>query len=386
MKFIEIFEKRDVVLSTMQRLEKYRGQKDVFVHFSSVQKIGVNPRTTYKTPAGVYAYPIDYVLSKSVKKLPYGNEFSFIFVIRAKDKILNLNEYTMQQYNLDKKKLYNYVVELIKNKNHPWSLEYYKNAVNAVKDSSKIKSPGGYLWYLMWVCSDHNPAIWNRILRYLGYNVVADYSEGIIHENEPTQAIFTTVKAFEVVEHFNNNDAKYLKTSKLYKWAEFNPQSFYDNFMKGKTYGQILQIKFAIFLSKINNFGNFIKTIYENDKELAEECIYEMVIQGFNPKDFEKIENLFYGIANKWTKMILIRRQDKDYIRYVNQQNDEEKLFFVDTVFDRYEDGRFDGTETSQMISQIKNPSEIVKQEIVKQEIDKRYKELTTIDYEKMWA
>jgi hypothetical protein len=50
------FNKRGVSLA------RYRGRKDVFVSFTSIPKLGINPGTQYNTPVGVYSYPLSYIL------------------------------------------------------------------------------------------------------------------------------------------------------------------------------------------------------------------------------------------------------------------------------------------------------------------------------------
>lgn len=44
-------------------LEKYQGRNNIFGSFTSIAKLGINPRSQYNTPTGIYSYPIDYIIN-----------------------------------------------------------------------------------------------------------------------------------------------------------------------------------------------------------------------------------------------------------------------------------------------------------------------------------
>ena len=71
-------------------LQKYAGDKSVFVSFSDVNKLGLNPSSGYDTPIGIYAYPVDYVLNSSMDdrsgfNVPFAANRDFIIVFKVKD-------------------------------------------------------------------------------------------------------------------------------------------------------------------------------------------------------------------------------------------------------------------------------------------------------------
>ena len=61
----------------------------------SGHKIGINPKTEYNTPIGIYAYPVDYVLDKG-RKVPFAGDEPYIQVLQyvKRDRILDLKSYT----------------------------------------------------------------------------------------------------------------------------------------------------------------------------------------------------------------------------------------------------------------------------------------------------
>lgn len=50
-------------VSALKALERYEGRDDVFISFTELEKLGINPGSTYETPIGIYAYPLSAVLS-----------------------------------------------------------------------------------------------------------------------------------------------------------------------------------------------------------------------------------------------------------------------------------------------------------------------------------
>jgi hypothetical protein len=79
-------------------LDKYRGRTDVFGSFTKIPKLGINPSTRYRTPVGVYAYPVDYILDKvkgDIFNVPFPSEgrvpYVHIFSVSGLDRTLNFN-------------------------------------------------------------------------------------------------------------------------------------------------------------------------------------------------------------------------------------------------------------------------------------------------------
>ena len=55
-----------------------------------------------------------------------------------------------------------------------------------------------------WLASEKNPAVWNGILRYLGFSAVYDTNAGVIHPNEKQQAVFLSKSAIKVIKTMPN--------------------------------------------------------------------------------------------------------------------------------------------------------------------------------------
>jgi len=89
--------------------------KNMFVTFTDVNKVGINPHSRYSTPNGIYCYPlrdvIDYYgVEKNMNKLPFAGDAKFmtVFQIRSKKGIQIISKYTESDWQRDYKKLLKY--------------------------------------------------------------------------------------------------------------------------------------------------------------------------------------------------------------------------------------------------------------------------------------
>lgn len=288
MKLFDLFEARrnkdvNVKVSKMDALRKYAGQEDVFVtftsdvgakshmgktdpytdfgtyrrkgelHNASGHKLGINPKSEYETPLGIYAYPIDYVLELD-GKVPFAHKEPFLNVFRSAGNILNLSEVTSKD-----------VAEMTaKLRQH----EVFKSLdVERAKRWSKVSSAGGQFWNITRIAAQllavkgseddlqyinysgkfgqhdesdeqdddddygYDPqdddddqeddvheslneaasrrstsVQWGKLMRDLGYTGAVDFGSGIVHENEPTQAVFFSKEGVRLIEVIDNID------------------------------------------------------------------------------------------------------------------------------------------------------------------------------------
>jgi hypothetical protein len=280
--------------SFLEELKKYEGQSDIFVSFTadvgieshmkpdslltanvSGHKIGVNPKSTYyETPIGIYTYPIDYVLELH-GKVPFAGNQPFIHILSLAvptDNILMLDSYTNNHLDQDIESLVEYMEDFKKENPQfiPPKLKAYKDQdyYNKTKQITRfndpratidyaireaiVKSPGGYIWNITRVLAntiklhtdiDENAvSTWNKIFRILGYQGAVDNGAGIIHHNEPTQAVFFSIKAFKVVETIRNIKPENPRT--ISQICIENPKLFLKYLYAGKL--DFFQIKFIM--------------------------------------------------------------------------------------------------------------------------------------------
>lgn len=286
----ELFEKRsnpdrNKKEYALVSLEKYRGQKDIFVSFTadvgmdslpdkernrrrsnnaSGFKLGLNPRNEYNTPTGIYTYPVDYVLEHNLK-VPFGHSRPFIVVARLNTrKVIEIGQAT--EADLD------HVINILMDK-----YKADREELDLYMEGSRFKTPGSALWYISMLVAKNTGddkiddafnlahpydfpekpspeegeealsewqeqvreiyrvrhrekqlylknvniggkrgAIWNRMLRECGYECIIDNGAGIIHPNEPHQAVFLTGTSLKLVEVIQNKkELSYSSTSYL---------------------------------------------------------------------------------------------------------------------------------------------------------------------------
>lgn len=312
MRYFELYEKRrnpnqNPKTHMLAELEKYRGQRDIFVSFtqdvgslshtkgargershnSGVKardkthnargaKIGINPRSTYDTPTAIYTYPVDYVLSKN-GRVDFAENAPYVQVVRATGNILYLNKITTEDVSelSEKSGLKPHKPIFDTPAGHWWNI-LYRWAENLKVNGPEPVEPdpddyeesedfhAAYAEYVVELDAYNAESQEGnlgksaaRILRKLGYDGVVDYDwekgtgEGIIHRNEPSQAFFLSMKPLKLVETIHNKSEPSEPKSDLAIWLN-KPHIFVNLMKKGKlTDEQIIE-----FLVKAQSLAN----------------------------------------------------------------------------------------------------------------------------------
>lgn len=199
------------------------GTKNVFVSFTEVDKLGINPKSKYDTPIGIYAYPAEYVQrvtgsTRRMSELPFAGESEYANIFNASGNVINVATITAPEVRVYYKK----VAELwAKTSGKDWktSVDYIERYINNAGTKSRFSDyPGGQLWYVTMVAAQElfasawgtkTPVAWNKLFRSIGIDGVIDYTAdggvGIIHTSEPTQAVFFTINNVKNVKRYDNN-------------------------------------------------------------------------------------------------------------------------------------------------------------------------------------
>ena len=240
---------------------------DYFITFTSLKKVGINPTSGHDTPNGIYCFPATEIMDMvhgNMKNVPYVNRQPYIHILKKKGKgiVDPLESYSKNDFARDVVKMYKI---FSKNKIIKSDSRYdmlIQDLIQAGKDEAKFNTPIAWLWNATkmlsgdstissvmgwggvksgkikdWYSDDvvknfdhkagkyrirkkkserigqsktrggvgYNAQGWNNLLRLLGYNGFADRSgSGLIHSNEPTQAVFLSTRAFTVVDMIEN--------------------------------------------------------------------------------------------------------------------------------------------------------------------------------------
>ena len=279
-------------LSAYEELEPYSDKDGYFISFTDLDKLGINPKSSFNTPLGIYTYPLKEAFKRynvhsfeDVKNtIPFGNTRPYVWLVKVKEneKILTLHAYTKEELTKDIQTLREYynknkesfdedkldreyrptiiggkkAPEFMSRRNYTSIEELFTHYTNT------SKSPGRAIWQItreMANCFKEGkaPVKWNTLFyRVLGYSAVLDLKgHGVIHPSEPTQAVFFNRQAFTVVKQIYNKSYTHKKS-----W-----------FYTGKENGSIKvsKEKFRLYPST-NNFiwhnGIWHSGIWENGK------------------------------------------------------------------------------------------------------------------------
>ena len=178
--------------------------------------VGINPRTKYKTPNGIYGYPI--ALTKDLietNSLPFASDRDYVVVYKPKDGVPIIRTSTFSLQDLKEKK------KLIAKKYFENNLKSVDEIEESISEDYK-KSPAQTLWSITREMSltlkknpydsniptvkVTNPNKWTKILISIGVPVFIDDSgEGTIHEAEPIQGVIFGRQYLDILDTFENN-------------------------------------------------------------------------------------------------------------------------------------------------------------------------------------
>lgn len=202
-------------LTAYEQLKKYKG-KGVYITFTSVNKVGINPNNKFKTPTAIYTYPLDGVWHhmkkfKDASNVPFAGKADHIAILKPRGNFIQdiSKTYTKDMYDKDLAKL---------RKMYPQKDPYEIGIEWSIQEGAQRsfnRSWGGKMWNITrYVSYNHNLKgadntvhKWNKIWRNLGYDGIGDTS-GIIHYNEPVQAIFLSIKGINHIETIMNRSSK----------------------------------------------------------------------------------------------------------------------------------------------------------------------------------
>lgn len=189
--------------------------KNLFVSFTDLPKLGINPQSHYNTPIGIYAYPAEYVIDKTtqygektstltMQSLPFagGKPWANIFRARVGANIINLKRLSEAEYNNYCERLIDLLTKIPSKFKGTTEVLDRQNAevvvLNLMEDSigfARVSSSyGGRLWYITYIISGNIPGnksvVWTSLFRRIGIDGFVDPDTEVIHPSEPTQAVF----------------------------------------------------------------------------------------------------------------------------------------------------------------------------------------------------
>ena len=96
-------------ISVLDALKKYKDDDSYFITFTTIEKVGLNPRSPFSTPVGLYAYKLKDVYEElESKNYLFGVDRQFVNVVKlTTDRVLDLENYNNKNSDLQKlRKIY----------------------------------------------------------------------------------------------------------------------------------------------------------------------------------------------------------------------------------------------------------------------------------------
>jgi ribosomal 50S subunit-associated protein YjgA (DUF615 family) len=175
-------------------LEKFQNEQDVMFSFRDYidnkkigavnPLIGINPKTTYSTPNGIYGYPLEETKHKvKTDSLPFGSNRPIVVVYKPKKNVRVVRTSTFSKNDLNEsleklEKITNLTIEELRELiDYEIDLKYSKNSAQT-------------LWSLVRILSERNVNKWSKMMIDIDIPIfIDDLGSGTIHSQEPTQCV-----------------------------------------------------------------------------------------------------------------------------------------------------------------------------------------------------
>jgi hypothetical protein len=215
MKIIDLLEYRrnnTPKYAAIDIIRKYKDLDNVYISFTTIDKLGINPQTPYNTPIGIYSYPLKtsweyYGMDRyGVTALPFAADGTYIWIFEAN--VPDIGKMKKTEFDIAMKKIKALGMK-------PSDINDAILAANSIWGWDACY--GAKLWNVTSMFANGNNKKWTKTFLDLGYNGFVDGKvTDIIHENEPVQAVFFTIKAIKILEKIHNISPK---KPEYGKWA-----------------------------------------------------------------------------------------------------------------------------------------------------------------------
>jgi len=246
---------------------------------TQLNKVGVNPKSEYNTPLGVYFYPLTHEMYQSLidNSLPFAGESENVNLVklnnlnspkwlRASDRNQSINLEALQM------KAYNFFDDSNKKTSSAKNDEYtFETALEEwerwVKQESRFSSASLLFSFCAFLIKNVDLKSstskvapgrrFNQVLRHFGFIGVYDGGKGVIHPLEPEQLVALEPSAYTVITSYNTNEIRKDTSTQNMESAVFNAifsieESVFDLHEKEK---EIIQ------------YSNKLKSIFINNDE-----------------------------------------------------------------------------------------------------------------------
>lgn len=235
---------------------------------TSVAKVGLNPRSEYDTPTGIYFYPLtsENLSDLMDDTLPFAGDLEYVSLVKLKDtfKWLNVQSNDIKyrsHLNARYLKMLSKSIDEIVSSSPGWRERAERlldlNGKEDFSDESNedllysISKTNGKHWDLgdgakifdyTYFASRFakNPAVtWSKILNNLGFHGIYDDGHSVIHVNEPSQLVSFRREYVKVIGTYRTQD---LRNSSKEKRANLSDEAISRLIFKEKSQQRFLDL------------------------------------------------------------------------------------------------------------------------------------------------
>lgn len=332
--------------TSFSALKKYMNMKNIYVHFTDMNKLGFNPQKSHHDPYGIYFYPINFIFGEDSSVFQYGYSMKHFYICKIDTrkylKINNINFDNIRQYFsmaglTDVFNKINFSDFGKRNDLKLWNVIDMLNYEPDKRDAyfttdfgKKIKENDINIYKKL-------PQVrWNFFFNKLGYDGIID-NNGVINMNEPKQLIVFNSKNIQILETGEN---KIQKNIYLDLFNELKDLLKCDNF-KGeyKTKNDITY--YLIKTEKDNKFINIDINFSNND-------LFFYYVENNNVKVEKERFNIFGVYKNEILSTVhskyssCLRKSDKN--KRIEDYINSDFMIMLTSIFKYYNPERVSQT------------------------------------------
>ncbi|NCA15255.1 MAG: hypothetical protein EBS89_14265, partial [Proteobacteria bacterium] len=228
------FRDTDALAALKRLMSTHPNPENLVVTLTEIDKVGVNPKTQYETPLGIYFYPLDYAVGLDMR-VPFAADVNFIQVceLTEPDKIIHMRPLTPQDpasfaqhkgvdmlYAAYGKENIDDYIEILRSQNFvprsdyavfymltalvAWHRNDQRDRVQPVRVRSNAP---------VWDELGHTTPLkarirgvtgWNKVFRELGLAGIIDHGTETIYLDEPVQGVVFSAGALRRILSLEN--------------------------------------------------------------------------------------------------------------------------------------------------------------------------------------
>jgi hypothetical protein len=198
----EIMDKTNVYTSFLAA-KKHLGKPNMYLHFTNVYKLGINPKKSHADPHAVYFYPVDWILDEyNWHTFQYAVTMDYFFLAQVDTKnFLRIDtlDWNKVEYLMDQAGLLQYWHRYRSDFDKKNAARNFWEFLDMMNVSPKDRDNPDH----------HNiPQVkWNAFWKTTGYDGFTD-KKGVVNSDEPSQIGVFNPRRIKIVESGPNEDVR----------------------------------------------------------------------------------------------------------------------------------------------------------------------------------